>query len=66
MDGYQPRYGGGVTSFETLLMGKPLVTLAHHLLPGRFTYSFYAQMGVYDCVAFNASECALLVWYRVI
>ena len=55
-----------MTSFETLLMGKPLVTLAHHLLPGRFTYSFYAQMGVYDCVAFNASECALLVWYRVI
>ena len=49
-------YGGGVTSFEALSVGRPLVTLAHSLLPGRFTYAFYFKMGFLDCVAFDQDE----------
>lgn len=49
-------YGGGVTSFEALTVGRPLVTLAHRTLPGRFTYAFYLKMGLLDAVAFTQSE----------
>lgn len=49
-------YGGGVTSFEALSVGRPLVTLAYDTMPGRFTYAMYVRMGVWDCVAFDASE----------
>jgi protein O-GlcNAc transferase len=49
-------YGGGVTSFEALSVGRPLITLAYDTMPGRFTYAMYLRMGVWDCVAFNASE----------
>eukprot|EP01048_Picozoa_sp_COSAG05_P009485 COSAG05_NODE_783_length_7363_cov_40.108756_2_plen_439_part_00 len=51
-------YGGGVTSFEALAVGRPLLTLAYQTMPGRFTYAFYRKMGVLDCVAFSADEYA--------
>lgn len=51
-------YGGGITSLETLTLGRPLVTLAHPLLPGRFTFAFYRQMELLDSavVAFTPTE----------
>ena len=49
-------FGGGVTSFEALSVGRPVVTLAYDTMPGRFTYAFYVKMGVWECVAFDAEE----------
>ena len=49
-------YGGGVTSFEALSVGRPVVTLAFDTMPGRFTYAFYVRMGMWDCIAFDANE----------
>ena len=49
-------YGGGVTSFEALNVGRPLITLAYETMPGRFTYAMYLRMGIWDCIAFDANE----------
>lgn len=44
-------FGGGNTSLEALSFGTPIVTLPKSLMHGRFTYGFYTQMGVMDCIA---------------
>jgi protein O-GlcNAc transferase len=40
-------FGGGHTSYESLSLGLPVVTLPSALLRGRLTYAMYRQMG-YD------------------
>ena len=44
-------FSGGRTSYETMAMGTPVVTLPSPYLRGRITYGVYRAMGVLDCVA---------------
>jgi predicted O-linked N-acetylglucosamine transferase (SPINDLY family) len=44
-------FGGGSTSFETLALGKPIVTMPSKLLRGRITFAMYKQMDVLDTIA---------------
>lgn len=46
-------FGGGNTSYETLAVGTPIVTLPTQLMCGRLTYACYRQIGVMECVAEN-------------
>ena len=49
-------FGGGNTSYETLAIGTPIVTLPTQLMCGRLTYACYRQMGIMDCVAENPRQ----------
>jgi protein O-GlcNAc transferase len=49
-------YGGGLTSFDGLGLGKPIVTLPGEFVRGRYTFGFYRAMGVEDCVATTPEE----------
>ena len=44
-------YGGGVTSYDGLAMGTPIVTLPSAYQRGRYTYGCYQKMQMLDCVA---------------
>lgn len=44
-------FGGGNTSLEALAFGTPIVTMPLEYMRGRFTYAYYRQMGMMDCVA---------------
>ncbi len=44
-------FGGGNSSYETLAVGSPVVTLPAAQMRGRVTYGCYCKMGVLDCVA---------------
>jgi predicted O-linked N-acetylglucosamine transferase (SPINDLY family) len=48
--------GGGVTTFEGLLMGVPCVTLLGDRLSGRTTASFLTTLGLTDLIAHSADE----------
>jgi protein O-GlcNAc transferase len=43
-------FGGGLTTYEMLALGKPIVTLPGESMRGRFTLGCYRKMGVMDCV----------------
>ncbi len=49
-------FGGGLSSFETLSVGAPIVTMPSEFLRGRITYAEYKKMGVMDCIARSPEE----------
>jgi uncharacterized protein (TIGR03032 family) len=49
-------FGGGNTSYETLAMGTPLVTLPGELMRSRITRALYAKTGLNDLVATSAEN----------
>jgi predicted O-linked N-acetylglucosamine transferase (SPINDLY family) len=49
-------HGGGVTTYEGLLMGIPAVTLLGEGVPGRLSASFLTAIGLTDLVARNLDE----------
>ena len=44
-------FGGGRTTYESLSMGLPIVTMPSKMLSGRMALAMYKKMGVMDCVA---------------
>ncbi len=51
---------GGMTSFDALWMGVPLVTLAGETLPGRQSASMLANLGLSDLIAADAQSYAAI------
>ena len=51
-------YGGGMTTFESLALGKPVVTLPGEFAISRVAASFYRRMGITDCIASDADQYA--------
>ncbi|MBD6617601.1 tetratricopeptide repeat protein [Komarekiella sp. 'clone 1'] len=49
-------FGGGNTSLEAFAAGLPIVTWPGDYLRSRLTYGFYQQMGLLDCVAWDAKS----------
>jgi protein O-GlcNAc transferase len=49
-------FGGGMTSYEGLSLGTPIVTLPTQFSRGRITSSLYKQMQLMDCVASSRQE----------
>ncbi len=49
-------FGGGNTSLEAFAVGLPIVTLPGEFLRSRLTYGFYQQMGLLDCVVWDAKS----------
>jgi len=47
---------GGMTSYDALAFGTPIVTLPTQLMRGRITQGYYQKMGVLDCVARDAGD----------
>jgi predicted O-linked N-acetylglucosamine transferase (SPINDLY family) len=56
-----PHFCGGVTSYEALATGTPVVTLPGAFTRGRLTLGIYRQMGYSDCVAEDGEGYADLV-----
>lgn len=50
------RYGGGVTAYDGLAVGTPIVTLPSQYQRGRFTLGCYRKIEVLDCVASSTEE----------
>jgi protein O-GlcNAc transferase len=53
-------FGGGHTSYESLAIGLPVVTLSGQYLRGRLTHAMYQQMGYTDLIAKSASNYVAL------
>jgi protein O-GlcNAc transferase len=53
-------FGGGNTTYESLAMGVPVVTLPLRYLRGRPALGCYAKMEMSDCVAGTPEEYAQL------
>ncbi len=51
-----PHFSGGLTSFETLVAGTPVVTLPSAFMRGRLTLGLYRRMGLMDLVARDADH----------
>lgn len=51
-----PHFTGGMTTYEALATGTPVVTLPGDFMRGRLTLGLYQQMGVTDCVASSAKD----------
>ena len=49
-------FGGGVTGYEGLSLGIPIVTLPSRFLRGRLTAAMYAKMGVPECVVASPEQ----------
>ena len=49
-------FGGGITTFEALALGTPVVTLPSRFLRGRITFAQYQMMGLTDCIAGTPEE----------
>ncbi len=49
-------FGGGNTHFETFAIGTPVVTLPGRFMRSRIAGGCYQQMGIADCVAFDADD----------
>jgi predicted O-linked N-acetylglucosamine transferase (SPINDLY family) len=49
-------FGGGTTSLEAMAIGVPVVTIPGEFVRGRYTYAYYKQMGVMDCVAASRED----------
>ncbi|MBX2861319.1 MAG: tetratricopeptide repeat protein [Vampirovibrio sp.] len=43
-------FGGGVTTYEALAIGTPIITLPGQYMRGRVTYGCYQKMGILDAV----------------
>jgi len=43
-------YGGGITTYEALALGTPVVTLPSEFLRGRISCGIYKKMGMTDCI----------------
>jgi predicted O-linked N-acetylglucosamine transferase (SPINDLY family) len=53
-------WSGGITTFDALAFGTPVVTLPGALMRGRVTCGCYRQMGLLDCVAGSPEEYVAL------
>ena len=51
-------FGGGNTTYESLAMGIPVVTLPSRFLRGRFSLGCYLKMGMTECVAGTTAQYA--------
>ena len=51
-------FGGGNTTFESLALGVPVVTLPSGFLRGRITLALYREMNFLDCVVANSAQYA--------
>ena len=49
-------FGGGITAYDALALGVPIVTRPSPFLRGRITSALYRKMGVPDCVAAGPEE----------
>ncbi len=49
-------FGSGVSAYETLALGTPLVTLPGGFMRGRIVYGCYRRMGIGDCIAADAED----------
>ena len=49
-------FGGGLTTYDGLAMGVPIVTLPTPFLRGRQALGCYLRMGMDDCVAVTAQQ----------
>ena len=49
-------YGGGVTTYDGLALGTPIVTMPSRYQRGRYTLGCYRRMDVLDCVASSAER----------
>lgn len=49
-------FGGGITTYETMALGVPAVTLPGEYMRGRYTAGCYQKMGISDCTAGNPDE----------
>ncbi|MBX2860814.1 MAG: hypothetical protein KTR14_06240, partial [Vampirovibrio sp.] len=43
-------FGGGITTYEALAVGTPIVTMPGEFMRGRVTYGCYKKMDMLDCV----------------
>lgn len=51
-------FGGGNSTYESLAMGVPVVTLPSRFLRGRFSFGCYLKMGMTECVADTPEQYA--------
>lgn len=51
-----PHFNHGTTVLEAFAIGLPVVTLPKEFFRGRFTYSYYKQMGFMECVAKDEAD----------
>ncbi len=56
-----PHFCGGMTTYETLAVGTPVITLPGDFMRGRLSLGLYRQMGITDWIAGDASHYADLV-----
>ncbi|MDS4030832.1 MAG: tetratricopeptide repeat protein [Candidatus Contendobacter sp.] len=49
-------FGGGITTYETLGMGVPIVTLPTAFARGRYAYAAYRQMGLEEGIATDPQD----------
>jgi protein O-GlcNAc transferase len=49
-------FGGGSSTYDTLALGTPVVTLPGEFMRGRVTYGCYRKMSILDCVAQSPEE----------
>ena len=49
-------FGGGITTYETLGMGIPIVTLPTAFARGRYAYAAYRQMGLEEGIATDSQD----------
>ncbi len=49
-------FGGGITTYETLEMGTPIVTLPTTFSRGRYVYAAYRQMGLDEGIATDPDD----------
>lgn len=49
-------FGGGHSSYESLSLGLPTITLPGEFLRGRLTYAMYQQIGYRDLIARDAND----------
>ena len=51
-----PHFSGGITTFEALSVGTPVVTLPGAFMRGRVGFALYTQMRVTECVAADEAQ----------
>jgi predicted O-linked N-acetylglucosamine transferase (SPINDLY family) len=51
-----PHFGGVTTTYDSLSLDKPIVTLPSAFHRGRYTYGCYRKMQLDDCVAVNLED----------
>jgi predicted O-linked N-acetylglucosamine transferase (SPINDLY family) len=55
-----PHFGGGLTTYETMAVGTPLVTLAGASMKGRYGAGCYTAMGLPDLIAHTTEDYVAL------